>query len=103
MAAPLELPEKCTGLLAVDDAGERGVLPRHTDAGMTHHHDQEARLPRRKPERRQFLDLFLCRQPNISSASPAPRPPPLPPPPRLPSRTLMPRYAVNPDRAAAAP
>src|SRR5207249_895677 len=31
-------------LLTMDDAGERGVLPKQADAGVLHHEDEKARL-----------------------------------------------------------
>src|SRR2546430_6196977 len=98
-----ELREERARLLTVDDAGERGVLTQQTHAGVAHHDVQEAGLARREPELRDRRDALFRIQPSNSSASPPLRPPLLPPPPRPPIRALNPRYAVKPDRAAAAP
>ena len=102
MTAPHELGEEGPRLLTLDDASERGVLALDAHARVPHHEVEEPGLPLGEPIRCEFGDPLFGTQPNISSARPPPRPPLRPPPPRPPMRTLMPRYAVKPDRPAAA-
>src|SRR5581483_6230605 len=63
-----ELREELACLLAVDDAGERGVLPEKTDAGVLHHKHEKARLALGESESGDRGDTVLRLHQNTSSA-----------------------------------
>src|SRR5262245_12513115 len=92
-----ELREKLACLLAVDDAGKRGVLPEKTDAGVLHHKHEKARLALGESESSDRGDTVLRLHQNTSSARCGSNGRP-----RLPVRAVTPRYRENPDRLTAA-
>ncbi|WP_110173439.1 hypothetical protein [Luteitalea pratensis] len=51
--------EELAGVVAVSDAGEGTVLPRHADAGLQHHGDQECGLALREALAPERLDAPL--------------------------------------------
>src|SRR5262245_10556669 len=63
-----ELREKVARLLAVDDAGERAVLPEKADAGVAHHELEKARLALRESESADSRGTVLQLHQNTSSA-----------------------------------
>src|SRR5262249_43473896 len=92
-----ELCEKRPRLLAVDDAGERTVLPEEGGAGVLPHELEKARLALSESEFDDGCDMVLRHQ-SISSAtcgSNGRRP-------CLPVRTVQPRWRENPACFTAA-
>src|SRR5262245_29423484 len=81
-----EFREKLARFLAVDDAGERAVLPEQTHPGVLHHEHEKARLTLGESESGNSCDTVLRLHQNTSSARCGSngRPP-------LPVRALTPR------------
>src|SRR5262249_56752262 len=63
-----ELREELARLLAVDDAGERAVLPEQTHPGVLHHEHEKARLAFSESEFDDGRDTVLRLHQNTSSA-----------------------------------
>src|SRR5437867_342161 len=64
-----ELREKLARLLAMDDAGKRGVLPKKTHTGVLHHEHEKARLALSESKCDDGRDTVLRLHQNISSAT----------------------------------